>query len=103
MIDSRPVLRGAVVRRRRGCTYCLGRFTTYERRTVREPKPAPPDPREVLHLRAALACYQRGDLPTEAGELAAAALARDWSKCAHLEALVIVILSADRSADAGPV
>jgi trimethylamine:corrinoid methyltransferase-like protein len=101
VIDSREVLAGAATRRRRQCRRCAARFTTYERRSrLREGAPASPDPSEVLHLRAALALHQRGDLPTEARMLTTAALARDWKQCEQIAALVIVILSSTPEAEA---
>lgn len=99
VIDSREVLAGAAVRRRRVCSGpgCRERFTTYERRPG-GPKPPPPDPCEVLHLRAALALAGRGDL-----SLVEPALARDWKQCEQREALAIVLLSVKRGNDVGPV
>lgn len=92
VIDSREVLDGAATRRRRQC-----------RRRSTVPRPAAPAAdgwREIVHLRAAIALLQRDDLPTEAGLLAAAALARDWTQCEQLEALAIVFLARPGGADA---
>lgn len=102
VVDSRPVLNGAAVRRRRACTSCAARFTTYERRGT-PPRPGASESAiEILHLRAALALARRSALEPHAAMMVDAALARDWPRCEGLEALAIVIICSDTTEQKGP-